>query len=127
MRKQHVAILTTIALVIFCSVNNTHDARADTAGGALIDATGVSTQSQARMRYITSGDNHTCVVLVNNSVKCFGMGADGQLGNEAIDNIGDGVGVSVATSSAVALGAVELCDQLRLAQHTRARCSTTQR
>jgi alpha-tubulin suppressor-like RCC1 family protein len=104
MRKQHVAILTTIALVVFCSVNNTRDARADTAGGALINATGVSTQSQARMRYITSGDNHTCVVLVNNSVKCFGMGADGQLGNGTIDNIGDGTGLSVATSSAVALG-----------------------
>jgi alpha-tubulin suppressor-like RCC1 family protein len=104
MRKQHVAVLITIALVVFCSVNNTRDARADTAGGALIDATGVSTQSQARMRYITSGDNHTCVVLVDNSVKCFGMGADGQLGNGTIDNIGDGTGLSVATSSAVALG-----------------------
>ena len=104
MRKQHVAVLTTIALVVFCSVNNTRDARADTAGGALIDTTGVSTQSQARMRYITSGDNHTCVVLVDNSVKCFGMGADGQLGNGTIDNIGDGTGLSVATSSAVALG-----------------------
>ena len=104
MRKQHVAVLTTIALVVFCSVNNTRDVRADTAGGALIDATGVSTQSQARMRYITSGDNHTCVVLVDNSVKCFGMGADGQLGNGTIDNIGDGTGLSVATSSAVALG-----------------------
>ncbi len=104
MRKQHVAVLITIALVVFCSVNNTRDVRADTAGGALIDATGVSTQSQARMRYITSGDNHTCVVLVDNSVKCFGMGADGQLGNGTIDNIGDGTGLSVATSSAVALG-----------------------
>ena len=104
MRKQHVAVLITIALVVFCSVNNTRDARADTAGGALIDTTGVSTQSQARMRYITSGDNHTCVVLVDNSVKCFGMGADGQLGNGTIDNIGDGTGLSVATSSAVALG-----------------------
>jgi alpha-tubulin suppressor-like RCC1 family protein len=104
MRKQHVAILTTIVLVVFCSVNNTRDARADTAGGALIDATGVSTQSQAHMRYITSGDNHTCVVLVDNSVKCFGMGADGQLGNGSTDNIGDGTGLSVVTSSAVALG-----------------------
>ena len=34
MRKQHVAVLTTIALVIFCSDHNVRDARADTAGGA---------------------------------------------------------------------------------------------
>ncbi len=104
MRKQHVAVLTTIALVVLCSVHTARDARADTAGGALIDATGASTQSQARMRYITAGDNHTCIVLSNNSVKCFGMGADGQLGNGTVDNIGDSTPSSVATSSAVSLG-----------------------
>ena len=104
MRKQHVAVLTTIALVVLCSVHTARDARADTAGGALIDATGASTQSQARMRYITAGDNHTCIVLSNNSVKCFGMGADGQLGNGTVDNIGDSTASSVATSSAVSIG-----------------------
>ena len=71
MNRRHVAVLTTIALVIFCSVQNARDARADTAGGALTDATGASTQSQARMRYITAGDSHTCIVLSDNSVKCF--------------------------------------------------------
>ena len=105
MHRKHIAALTTIALVVFCSVHTARDARADTAGGALIDASGASTQSQARMRYITAGDNHTCIVLSDNSVKCFGMGADGQLGNAAIDNIGDGVGAIVATSSTVSLGA----------------------
>ena len=97
-------MLTTISLLVLYSVHTARDARADTAGGALIDASGASTQSQARMRYITAGDSHTCIVLSDNLVKCFGMGADGQLGNEAIDNIGDGVGASIATSSAVALG-----------------------
>ena len=104
MNRRHVAVLTTIALVIFSSVHNARDARADTAGGALIDATGASTQSQARMRYITAGDSHTCIVLSDNSVKCFGMGSEGQLGSGTTDNIGDGVGLSVATSSAVSLG-----------------------
>jgi len=104
MNRRHVAVLTTIALVIFCSVQNARDARADTAGGALIDATGASTQSQARMRYITAGDSHTCIVLSDNSVKCFGMGSEGQLGSGTTDNIGDGVGLSVATSSAVSIG-----------------------
>ena len=66
MNRRHVAVLTTIALVILCSVHNARDARADTAGGALTDATGASTQSQARMRYITAGDNHTCIVLSDN-------------------------------------------------------------
>lgn len=105
MRKQHVAVLTTITLIIFCSVHNASDVRADTAGGALVDATGASTQSQARMHYLSAGDNHTCIVLSDNSVKCFGMSADGQLGSGTTDNIGDGVGLSVASSSAVALGA----------------------
>ena len=105
MHRKHVAVLTTISLLVLYSVHTARDVRADTAGGALIDASGASTQSQARMRYITAGDSHTCIVLSDNLVKCFGMGADGQLGNEAIDNIGDGVGASIATSSAVALGA----------------------
>ena len=104
MRKQHVAVLTTIALVVFCSVHTARDAHADTAGGALTDATGASTQSQARMRYITAGDNHTCIVLSNNSVKCFGMGADGQLGNGSTNNIGDSTASSVVTSTVVSLG-----------------------
>ena len=104
MRKQHVAVLTTIALVVFCSVHTARDAHADTAGGALTDASGASTQSQARMRYITAGDNHTCIVLSNNSVKCFGMGADGQLGNGSTNNIGDSTASSVATSTVVSLG-----------------------
>jgi alpha-tubulin suppressor-like RCC1 family protein len=105
MNRRHVAVLSTIVLVIFCSVQNVRDASADTAGGALADASAASTQSQARMRYITAGDNHTCIVLSDNSVKCFGMGSEGQLGSGATDNIGDGTGLSVATSSAVSLGA----------------------
>ena len=105
MNRRHVAVLTTIVLVIFCSVQNARDARADTAGGALTDATGASTQSQARMRYITAGDSHTCIVLSDNSVKCFGMGSEGQLGSGTTDNIGDGTALSVATSSAVSIGA----------------------
>ena len=101
MNRRHVAVLTTIALVIFSSVHTARDVRADTAGGALTDATGASTQSQARMRYITAGDSHTCIVLSDNSVKCFGMGCEGQLGSGTTDNIGDGTALSVATSSAV--------------------------
>ena len=105
MNRRHVAVLTTIVLVVFCSVQNVHDASADTAGGALTDASAAPTQSQARMRYITAGDNHTCIVLSDNSVKCFGMGSEGQLGSGTTDNIGDGTALSVATSSAVSLGA----------------------
>ena len=96
MRKQHVAVLTTIALVMFCSVHNARDARADTAGGALTDASAASTQSQARMRYITAGDNHTCIILNDNSVKCFGMGSEGQLGSGNTNNIGDGTALSLS-------------------------------
>ena len=73
MNRRHVAVLTTCSLIVLLSVHNARDARADTAGGALTDASAASTQSQARMRYLTAGDNHTCIVLSDNSVKCFGM------------------------------------------------------
>ena len=105
MNRRFIARLATIVLVVVCGVHTARDARADTAGGALTDATAASTQSQARMRYLSAGDNHTCIVLSDNTVKCFGMGAEGQLGSGTTDNIGDGTGSSVATASAVSLGA----------------------
>ena len=119
MNRRHIAVLTTISLVVLFSVHNVRDARADTAGGALTDASAASTQSQARMRYITAGDNHTCFVLSDNSVKCFGMGSEGQLGSGTTDNIGDGTALSVATSSVVSLGTVRTARSISAgASHT---------
>ena len=93
--RRHIQKLTTIAsvLTLLC-VGIVH---ADVGGGS-------TSISRERIGYLSAGDTHTCVVLVDNSVKCFGLGNEGQLGNESTSNIGDGVGASVASSSAISLG-----------------------
>lgn len=93
--RRHIQKLTIIAsvLMLLC-VSIVH---ADVGGGS-------TSISRERIGYLSAGDTHTCVVLVDNSVKCFGLGNEGQLGNESTSNIGDGVGASVASSSAISLG-----------------------
>ena len=93
--RRHIQILTTIAsvLMLFC----VSIVRADVGGGS-------TSISRERIGYLSAGDTHTCVVLVDNSVKCFGLGNEGQLGNESTSNIGDGFGASVASSLAISLG-----------------------
>ena len=93
--RRHIQKLTTIAsvLTLLC----VSIVRADGGGGS-------TSISRERIGYLAAGDTHTCVVLVDNSVKCFGLGNEGQLGNESTSNIGDGIGASVASSSAISLG-----------------------
>ncbi|MEI7972403.1 MAG: hypothetical protein WCI10_07690 [Actinomycetota bacterium] len=93
--RRHIQKLTTIAsvLMLLC-VSIVH---ADVGGGS-------TSISRERIGYLSAGDTHTCVVLVDNSVKCFGLGNEGQLGKESTANIGDGIGASVASSSAISLG-----------------------
>ncbi|WP_041298023.1 RCC1 domain-containing protein [Ilumatobacter coccineus] len=55
---------------------------------------------------ITAGEFHTCALLDDHTTKCWGNGFDGQLGNNATTNIGDGIGLSVAASDPVDLGQV---------------------
>jgi alpha-tubulin suppressor-like RCC1 family protein len=93
--RRHIQKLTTIAFVLMLlCVSIVH-----------VDVGGGSTSiSRERIGYLSAGDTHTCVVLVDNSVKCFGSGSEGQLGNESTSKIGDGIGASVASSSAISLG-----------------------
>ncbi len=53
---------------------------------------------------ITAGHQHTCAVLDNGSVKCWGDGNNGGLGQDSNQNIGDGVGDSVAETDPIDLG-----------------------
>ncbi len=39
---------------------------------------------------VSTGNEHTCVVLYDNTVKCWGAGNNGKLGYDSVDNIGDG-------------------------------------
>ena len=38
---------------------------------------------------ITAGDFHTCALLDDGTVRCWGFGANGRLGNESLGNVGD--------------------------------------
>ncbi|MEY3366844.1 MAG: hypothetical protein RIS71_1581 [Actinomycetota bacterium] len=88
-------LLTTLAL--FVGVLGVATARADISGGA-------STPTSTRMRFVTTGDAHTCVILDDYSVRCFGLGSEGRLGSGATANIGASTANSVASSAAIGLG-----------------------
>ncbi|NDD87327.1 MAG: hypothetical protein EBZ45_06370, partial [Actinobacteria bacterium] len=88
-------LLTTLAF--FVGVLGVATARADISGGA-------STPTSTRMRFVTTGDAHTCVILDDYSVRCFGLGSEGRLGSGATANIGDAALRSVASSAAIGLG-----------------------
>ena len=93
--RRHTKKLTIIAsvlMLLFVSI-----VHADVGGGS-------TSITRERIGYLSAGDTHTCVVLVDNSVKCFGLGSEGQLGNESTSDIGDGIGASVASSLAISLG-----------------------
>jgi hypothetical protein len=53
---------------------------------------------------IAAGAAHTCAVLDAGAVRCWGNGADGRLGYDGVDNVGDGVGPSVEDAGDVAVG-----------------------
>ena len=89
MFKQRSAVLTTIVVVI--ALLGVRHARAEMAGGVLTTPSGASTQAQARMRYVAAGDKHTCVVLHDGSVKCFGSGLFGQLGAHHLKGLKQGL------------------------------------
>jgi alpha-tubulin suppressor-like RCC1 family protein len=88
-------LLTTLTL--FVGVLGVRSAIADVAGGA-------TTNSATRMRFVSAGDAHTCVILDDFTVRCFGLGSEGRLGSEATTNIGDSTANAVANSAAVGLG-----------------------
>ncbi len=55
---------------------------------------------------ISTGGNHTCVILADRTVRCWGDGEYGQLGNDSTKNAGDGVAgdTTMANLTAVPLG-----------------------
>lgn len=44
---------------------------------------------------VAAGQYHTCAVLSTGKLRCWGYGAQGQLGHDNTDNIGDGIGPSI--------------------------------
>ena len=46
-------------------------------------------QLDAPVKQIDAGGNHTCAVLMNNQVRCWGINGDGELGLGSTQNVGD--------------------------------------
>ena len=53
---------------------------------------------------IAAGEAHSCAVLDNGSVRCWGFGGNGRLGYDAVASIGDGPGETPASAGPVAFG-----------------------
>jgi alpha-tubulin suppressor-like RCC1 family protein len=53
---------------------------------------------------ISAGTSHTCAILDDGTVRCWGAGANGRLGYGSTDAVGDGVGLTVADAGPVDLG-----------------------
>lgn len=70
--------------------------------GASLPAVNLGTGRTAKL--LAAGDEHTCAILDNGSVKCWGVGNFGQLGLGATDNRGDAAN-EMANLPTVSLGA----------------------
>ena len=71
------------------------------------------------------GSRHTCAVLDDRSVKCWGWNDDGQLGYGDTIHRGDGAGEMGDALPAVALGTGRTAVSIAAGYITRARCWTT--
>jgi uncharacterized repeat protein (TIGR01451 family) len=54
---------------------------------------------------VTTGNSHTCALLDDGAVKCWGSGGNGQLGNGSVTNLGDGANEMGDNLQPVNLGA----------------------
>ncbi len=67
---------------------------------------------------VSVGQNHTCVLFTTGSVKCWGFNANGQLGGEHTNSIGDNGGEMGNSLSLVNLGQSVLSSTLSASRHT---------
>lgn len=69
-------------------------------------------------RAIAAGSDHTCAILDDGSVRCWGNGGNGKLGYGNTSNVGDGAGPSIDAAGPVPLGAGRTARAISAGQHT---------
>ncbi len=57
-----------------------------------------------KAKAISAGGGHTCALLDDNTLRCWGLGANGQLGYGNTSNVGDGRGQTPASAGPIDLG-----------------------
>jgi alpha-tubulin suppressor-like RCC1 family protein len=74
----------------------------------------VSLGTGRTVKALSSGDAHTCAILDNNSVKCWGGNGNGRLGYGDTDDRGDTSGEMGDALSAVSLGTGRTANSISL-------------
>ncbi|MFM8266141.1 MAG: RCC1 domain-containing protein, partial [Acidimicrobiia bacterium] len=101
-RIHQLALLTTIVALLGAVV--VQRASADSSGASATHADGSPTQISALARYLDAGDAHTCVVLGDATLRCFGANTSGQIGSGGTVALGDSAGEMGDALPAVNLG-----------------------
>ena len=86
-RHRNLILVTTI--IAISGVLVAQRVTADSSGASTTQADGSSTQIAALARYVDAGDGHTCVVLEDSSLRCFGSSSPGQIGSGGTASLGD--------------------------------------
>ncbi len=86
-RHRNLILVTTI--IALSGVLVAQRVTADSSGASTTQADGSSTQIAALARYVDAGGSHTCVVLDDFSLKCFGSNSSGQIGSGGTASLGD--------------------------------------
>ncbi len=109
LRRNSVIVLT---FVLLASSLVSHRVRAEMSGGSASSESGSATQTQAVMRYLDIGTAHSCGLLDNNTIKCWGLGSSGQLGYGATATLGDGAGEMGDALATIDLGTGRTAKQI---------------
>ncbi|WP_413942848.1 RCC1 domain-containing protein [Bdellovibrio sp. HCB-162] len=72
--------------------------------GGIVPTGAWSQLNSFKVKQIATGQFHTCAILDDSNVKCWGANADGQLGQGHINALGDGVGEMGNSLAAISLG-----------------------
>jgi len=82
------------------------DARGDQPGEMGASLPAIDVGASRGVRAVAAGGSHTCAVLDDDSLRCFGLGVHGQLGSGGTSSIGDQPGEMGVALAAVPVGSV---------------------